>query len=488
MAEDVAKRVSEESLDPADWDRARALAHRMIDEAIDHLQGVRDRPAWREMPPDVRRALAQPLPEAPQTAEAVYDDFLRLVRPYPMGNVHPRFFAWYMGSSNLTGALADFLAAIDGSNLGGGNMAPAQVDRQVTGWLRDLMGFPAGATGTLTSGGSVANLVGHAVMRNARAGIDVRAKGVRAMARSLRIYASDQVHSCHQKALEVLGLGSDALRLIPTGADFRLDMDGLARAVAEDRAAGWQPASVIGTAGTVNTGAVDDLAAIARFCRQQDLWFHVDGCIGAFLRLSPDHAHLVEGMDQADSLALDPHKWLHAPFEAGCALIRDGRGHRQTFTLHREYLEVQPRGMAGAEFLFDYGIDLSRGFKALKVWMGLKEFGPARHGRLVAQSIDQARRLAQLVDQAPDMELMAPQVINIACFRYNPGGLDEEALKALNTEIMLRLQEEGIAVPTDTTIHGRHSLRAATVNHRTTTEDIAILIAETRRIGQALLA
>lgn len=477
----------EESLDPADWGRARALAHRMIDDAIDHLAGLRDGPAWREMPAEVRRALADPLPDQPQSPEVVYDDFLRLVRPYPMGNVHPRFFAWYMGGSNLTGALADFLAAIDGSNLGGGNNAPAQVDRQVTGWLRDLMGFPQGAGATLTSGGSVANLIGHAVMRNVRAGVDVRAKGVRAMAAPLRVYASDQVHSCHQKALEVLGLGAEALRLIPSGPDYRLDMAALAKALVEDRAAGWQPASVIGTAGTVNTGAIDDLAAIADFCHENGLWFHVDGCIGAFLRLSPGHAGMVAGMERADSLALDPHKWLHTPFEAGCALIRDGARQRQTFTLHPEYLEVQPRGVAGAEFLFDYGIDLTRGFKALKVWMALKEFGPTRHGRLVAQSIERSRYLAKAVEAAPDMALMAPQVVNITCFRYDPGGLDEAALKALNVEIMLRLQEEGIASPSDTQLHGRHSLRIAAVNHRTRRADMDLLLHETRRIGQAIL-
>jgi aromatic-L-amino-acid/L-tryptophan decarboxylase len=476
-----------ESLDPQDWDQARTLAHRMIDDAIDHLQGLRDRAPWREMPAEVRASLGQRLPDRPQSAEAVYQDFLHLVRPYPMGNIHPRFFAWYMGGSNLTGALADFLAAIDGSNLGGGNTAPALVDRQVTGWLRDLMGFPAGSGATLTSGGSVANLIGHAVMRHARAGVDVRAQGVRAMPRPLRVYASDQVHSCHQKALEVLGLGSQALRLIPTGPDFRLDLAALARAVEEDRAQGWQPASVIGTAGTVNTGAVDDLSAIADFCQAQGLWFHVDGCIGAFLRLSPDHAALVAGLDRADSLALDPHKWLHAPFDVGCALIRDGDLQRRAFTLHPEYLEVQARGMAGAEFLFDYGIDLSRSFKALKVWMALKEFGPARHGRLIAQSVDCAAHLAAQVAASNDMELMAPQVINIACFRFNPGGLDEAGLKALNTEIMLRLQEEGIAFPTDTTLGGRHSLRVATVNHRTQRQDMDVLLAETRRIGRSLM-
>lgn len=479
----------ERSLDPEDWDTARALAHRMIDDAIDHLATLRDRPAWQAMPPEVRAALAAPLPPAPQSAAAVYDDFRTLVRPYAMGNVHPRFWAWYMGGSNLTGALADFLAAIDGSNLGGGNAAPPQVERQVIGWLRDLMGFPASASGTLTSGGSIANLVGHAVMRNSRAarhGIDIRRRGVAALPRPWRVYASDQVHSCHQKALEILGLGAETLVLVPSAPDFTLDLAALTRTIAQDRARGLEPAMVIGSAGTVNTGTIDDLSALADLCAAEDLWFHVDGCIGAVLRLSPDHRAQVRGIERADSLALDPHKWLHAPFEAGCALIRDAQAHRTTFTLHPEYLEEKPRGVAAAEYLFDYGIDLSRGFKALKVWMALKEFGPARYGALIAQGIAQIHHLERRIATEPELELMSPVTLNILTFRYRQPGWDEARIKAVNTEIMLRLQESGIAIPSDTTLRGHYALRVANVNHRTRRADMDLLADEVLRLGRAL--
>jgi aromatic-L-amino-acid/L-tryptophan decarboxylase len=476
----------EETLDPADWSAAREVAHRAVDDAIAHLGGLRDRPAWRQPPPAVRAFFDQPLPQAPTALAQVYDEVVEHVRPYPMGNVHPRFWAWYMGAGNFTGALGDFLAAVDGSNLGGGNTAPALVDRQVVHWLREMVGLPDTASGTLTSGGSAANLVALTVARNAMAGVDVRAEGVGALPRPLRFYASDQVHSCHQKALEILGLGHKALRLVPTDAQLRIDVAALEAAIAEDRRRGFEPAAVIASAGTVNTGAIDDLQAVGASCRREGLWFHVDGCIGALLRIAPAHRHLVAGIEAADSVALDPHKWLHAPFEAGCALVRDARLHYASFALHPEYLEGHPRGVAGAEYLFDYGIELSRGFKALKVWMALKEQGVGKFGRLIDQNIAQARYLAARIEDDPRLELMAPAPINIVCFRHRLPGADEAALKAFNTEIMLRLQEAGTAVPSDTTLHGKHGLRVAIVNHRTRRADLDLFLAEVLRAGAEL--
>lgn len=473
-----------ETLDPEDWSEIRALGQRIMDEAIDHLAGLRDRPVWQEMPDEVRAAFTGPLPRDGAGAVAAYEAVVRTVRPYPMGNIHPRFWAWYMGAGNIVGALGDFLAAIDGSNLGGGNTAAAEVERQVIRWMVEIAGFPAGAGGTLTSGGSVANLIGLTVARNAMAGRDVRADGVGGL--HLRYYASDQAHSCHKKAMEIMGLGHKALRLIPSDAAGRLAPDALARAVAEDRAVGLKPIAVIGSAGTVNTGAFDDLAALADVCTAEGLWFHVDGCIGAVLKLSPAHSALTDGLERADSLALDPHKWLHAPFEAGCALVRDGRQQYATFALHPEYLEEKPRGVAGAEYLFDYGIDLSRGFKALKVWMALRAYGADRFGRLIDQNIAQCQRFAARIGAEQRLELMAPVTINIVCFRYRPPGLDEAALKEINSEIMFRLQEAGIAVPTDTMLGGRHSLRVAVVNHRTRDEDLDLLVDEILRIGAEL--
>ncbi len=473
----------EETLDPDDWADVQGLSHRIIDDAVAYLRDVRDRPIWQEMPERVRAVFAAPLPRQPQALEEVYREVAQSVMPYPMGNIHPRFWSWYMGSSNFTGALGDFLAAIQGSNLGGGNHAAALMDQQVVGWCKEMMGFPASASGTLVSGGSMANLIGLAVARHVKAGIDVREMGVAAIEKPLRYYGSDQIHSCHRKAVESLGLGNRALRRIATDSDLRIDVDALRQAIAEDRAAGWRPACIIGTAGTVNTGAIDNLHAMADVARDEDLWFHVDGCIGALIAIAPANAHRVTGIERADSIALDPHKWLHVPFEAGCALIRDASAHHATFAVTPEYLESTPRGLASGQWLHDFGLQTSRGFRALKVWMALKEHGIEKYGRLIDQNIAQGHYLSALIDAQPLLELAAPTNINIVCYRYRPDGFSGEALKALNTEIMLRLQEQGIAVFSDTTVHGQHCLRIAINNHRTRWDDLALLVRETLRVG-----
>lgn len=477
---------AEETLDPSDWSDVRALAHRMVDDSIDHLRDVRERPVWQEMPAEVKAAFGAPLPRVPASLDDVYRQVTENLMPYPMGNIHPRFWSWYMGSGNLTGALADFLAAIQGSNLGGGNHAAASMDTQVVNWCKEMMGFPRSASGTLVSGGSMANLIALTVARNVKAGADVRELGIGAIDKPLRFYASDQVHSCHRKAMEALGLGNRALRRIPTDAELRIDVAALRAAIAEDRAAGFQPACLIATAGTVNTGAIDDLEALADLAAEEALWLHVDGCIGALLAIAPANAYRVAGVARADSVALDPHKWLHAPFEVGCVLIRDAQAHRGAFAVTQEYLESTPRGLASAEWLYEYGLQTTRGFRALKVWMAIQEHGIGKFGRLIDQNIAQARYLTGLIEQEPLFELVAPTSINIVCFRYRPPGLDAGALKALNIEIMLRLQEEGIAALSDTTVHGEHCLRVAINNHRTRRDDLDLLVSETLRLGALL--
>jgi glutamate/tyrosine decarboxylase-like PLP-dependent enzyme len=485
-AADPSAARSAETLDPPDWSRVAELAHLVVDDAVEHLRTVRDRPVWRPMPEEVEAAFRGPAPEAPMSLEDVYAAVKRTVLAYPMGNVHPRFWSWYMGAGNFTGALGDFLAAVQGSNLGGGSHAAALVDQQVVGWLRDMVGLPPTASGTLVSGGSMANLVCLTVARNAMAGVDLREEGVAALERPLRFYASDQVHSCHRKAVETLGLGNRALSRIPTDAAFRIDVAALKAAIRRDREAGLQPACIIGTAGTVNTGSVDDLAALADLAAEEGLWLHVDGCIGALVAIAPENAWRVKGIERADSIALDPHKWLHAPFEVGCALLRDRAIHRRTFAVSPEYLKGTARGIASGEWLHEYGLQTSRGFGALKVWMALMEHGTAKFGRLIDRNVAQARLLADLVRGNPPLELMVEPQLNIVCLRYAPAGLGEEALKALNTEIMIRLQETGVAALSDTVIGGRHCLRAAICNHRTRDEDLELLVAEMAGLGMLL--
>lgn len=476
----------EESLDPGDWEGLRELSHRIIDDAIDYTRDVRDRPLWQAMPDEVRKTFSTPMPQGPSTVEHVYETLSQNMMPYPMGNIHPRFWMWYMGASNFTGALGDFLAAVLGSNLGGGNHAASLIDQQVVDWCKEMVGYPASASGTLVSGGSHANMLGLVVARNEMAGIDVRKLGVAPIERPLRFYGSDQIHSCHEKSMETLGLGSNALRRVRSKADCTLDIDALRSAIAEDRAAGYTPACVIGTAGTVNTGAIDDLQAIARICQDEGMRFHVDGCIGALIAIAPRHKQLVRGIELAHSIALDPHKWLHAPFEVGCALIRSKSEHRKAFASTAEYLESHPRGIASAEWLHEYGLQISRGFRALKVWMALQEHGVQKFGRLIDQNIDQARYLTELIEAEPKLELAADTVISIVCFRFNPGGRTGAELKQLNTEIMLQMQDTGVAAISDTTVHGKHCLRAAINNHRTIRADLLFLVKETVRLGTKL--
>ena len=477
----------EETLDPEDWEPLRALAARVVDDAVDYTRDVRDRPLWRDMPPEVRARFRSAVPQQGRPLAEVYDDLVTNMLPYPMGNIHPRFWMWYMGASNFTGALGDFLAAILGSNLGGGDHAAAEIDKQVVNWLKEMMGYPATASGTLVSGGSMANLIGLTVARNQMSGIDMRELGVAALKAPMRFYVSDQVHSCHRIAMEAMGLGNQALCRVPSDATCRMDLGALRAAIARDRAAGLAPACVIATAGTVNTGAIDDLDAIADLCAEEGLWLHVDGCIGALLAIAPEGRALVRGIDRANSIALDPHKWLHAPFEVGCALVRDADAHFGSFTVTPEYLENAPRGIASGAWLHDFGFQTSRGFRALKVWMALEEHGVAKFGRLIDQDLAHARYLADRITATPDLSLCFPTAINIVCFRYDPGGLDEPHLKQLNTEIMVRMQEAGIAAVSDTTVQGRHCLRAAINNHRTTRADLDILIDEVSRQGAALV-
>jgi glutamate/tyrosine decarboxylase-like PLP-dependent enzyme len=451
-------RPAEEGLDPDSWVEAERLGHRVVEDAIHHLRTIRERPAWQAMPEAVRAAFETAAPRDPTPLDEVYRAVTERVMPYPMGNIHPRFWAWYMGSANLTGALGDFLAAVQGSNLGGGDHAAVLVERQVVNWLKEMIGFPADASGTLVSGGSVANLLALNVARNVKAGIDVRELGVAAIERPLRFYASDQVHSCHRKSVEALGLGNRALRRIASDAGFRIDLAALRAAIAEDRACGFAPACIIASAGTVNTGAFDDLEALADLAAEEGLWLHVDGCIGALIAIAPENRWRVAGIGRADSVAL----------------------------VNPEYLASQPRGLAAAEWLYDYGLQTSRGFRALKVWMALKEQGVAKFGRLIDQNIAQGRYLADLIAGEPLLELAAPVGINIVCFRYRPRAMDDAALKALNVEIMLRLQEQGIAVLSDTTVRGRHCLRVAISNHRTRRADLDLLVREILRLGREI--
>jgi glutamate/tyrosine decarboxylase-like PLP-dependent enzyme len=479
----------DQTLDPEDWTGMRALGHRMVDDMIDYLATVRERPVWRAMPSEARARLAAPLPLEPQGADVTYEDFKTDVLPYPLGGIHPRFWGWVIGTGTAGGMLAEMLAAGMNSNVHGGEHAAAYVEAQVLSWLKQALGYPDTASGVLLSGGSMANFVGLAAARERRAGWDVKREGLNGAHGRLTFYASSETHSSVRKAIELLGVGGEGLRTIETDAEFRIRMDHLRAAVAADRAAGHVPVCVVANAGTVNSGAIDPLDALADFCRDERLWLHIDGAFGAIAAISPRLRPLLKGMERADSLAFDLHKWMYMPYEVGCTLVRLPEDQRAAFQTEASYLAPLDRGVAAGPHWFNhYGLELSRGFRALKVWFSLKEHGLRRYRTLVEQNVWQARYLADRIAADPRLELMAPVPLNVVAFRYVGALTDNAALTEANREILLRLQESGAAVLTSSRLRGQFVLRVAITNHRSRREDFDLLIEEVLRIGESIAA
>jgi aromatic-L-amino-acid/L-tryptophan decarboxylase len=481
-------RACEENLDPDDWDDVRRLGHQMLDDMMDYLSSVRERPAWSAVPAEVKQSLSGPVPNEPSHLGSVYDEFKRLILPYPTGNIHPRFWGWVMGTGTPVAMLAEMLAAGMNSWVGGFDQSATLVEEEVVSWLAEMLGFSPKTSGVLTSGCTVANIIGLTVARHSKAPFDIRKEGLQNQANaSLVVYCSSEVHSWAQKAVELLGLGDNSLRRIPVDSSFRIEVPALRAAIRSDRNGGKTPFCVIGTAGTVNTGAVDPLDELAALCQEEGLWFHVDGAFGALAALSPKWHNRVAGLQLADSLAFDLHKWMYIPFEAGCVMVRDREAHRNAFLMTPSYLGSQGRGVAprGPEFAA-LGIDLARNFKALKVWFSLKTHGTLKYGRLIEQNIEQAQYLAAIIKRSPRLQLLAPVVLNVVCFRYNPGFVDESNLGRMNEEIMIRIQESGVAVPSGTRISGLFAIRVAVTNHRSTRADFRMLTSMVLKLGSDL--
>ena len=478
----------EESLDPEDWNTVRKLGHQMVDDMIEYLKTVRDRPVWQPIPETVKNKLNESLPLDPQGPDKAYQDFRDFILPHPMGNIHPRFWGWVIGTGTVTGMFAEMLAAAMNPNLGGGEHVANYVETQVIEWLKKIFDYPDDASGLLVSGGSMANLLGLTVARNTKAGFDIRQSGIQNETGKMVLYGSTEMHSSLQKAVELLGLGNASLRQIPVDSEFRIDTQSLLSSILKDRIAGNSPFCVIGNSGTVNTGAIDDLNALADICQKENLWFHVDGAFGSLAALSPTLKHLVAGLEKADSIALDLHKWMFMPIEIGCVLIKNQKEHRSAFTLIPDYLaHGGDRGLAaGSHWPSDYGIQLTRGFRALKAWMSIKEHGIDKYGRMIRQNVDQARYLADLIDNEHELERLAPVPLNIVCFRFFRTGRNKEFLNRLNQEIMIRLHENGIAVPTYTLIKDVYALRVAITNHRSRRDDFKMLVDEVLRLGRQL--
>ncbi|AQS84814.1 MAG: pyridoxal-dependent decarboxylase [Acetobacter aceti] len=463
------------SLDPqgADWDRLRATGHRLLDMMFDNLQNLREQPVWQPLPDDMRAGFRNaPVPDQGMDADAFGEVFRETVLPYSVGNRHPGFMGWVHGGGTPVGMLAELLAAGLNANLGGRDHAPVEVERMVIRWAATLMGFPETASGLFVTGSSIANFIAVIVAsRAAENGLSLRENGMRD--RSLVGYAARSAHGCVSRAFDLAGLGSDALRLVPLDDSFRMDTTALKEMIAADRQAGLEPFLVVGTAGTVDVGAIDPLEAIAGIAAEEGVWFHVDGAFGAMAALSPRFKEALSGLEKADSLAFDFHKWAQVPYDAGCVIVRDSTKHAAAFAQTLSYLSREDRGLAaGAPWFCDLGPDLSRGFRALKVWATLSVYGTQRLGQMVDNCCAVARHLADRVAAEPTLDLMAPVTLDIVCFRLRDPALTDEQLDHLNGEVVKDVQESGLAAPSTTRINGRLVIRAAIVNHRTMVADV----------------
>ncbi len=470
------------TLDPIDWKALRLSFQIAADLCISNMEAVREGPVWEPTPDRVKAHFKEALPQEGASLNTLLRDFEENILPYGTGNGHPRFWGWVHGSGSAAGALAEMLAGFMNSNVGGRDHIANYVERQVINWCKDIFNFPASASGILTSGTSMGTLIALNVARNEKAGADVQALGVSAGRRMVG-YASAEAHGCNSKAFDLLGLGRQSLRMIAVDDRFRLKPETLRENISADKAAGFQPFVVIASVGTVNTGAIDDLVAIADICRAEGLWLHIDGAFGGLARLTGRFRAELEPMSLADSIAFDFHKWFHVPYDAGCVIIKDEVAHRGAFSARREYLQSTESGLAGgAPWFCDYGPELSRGFRALKVWFTLKSYGIKRLAALIEQNCTQAKKLEALVQAAPDLELCAPVHLNIVCFRM-VFDKDGKATDALNKQIVALLQTEGIAAPSTTTINGETVIRVCITNHRTRSDDLTLLVSETRRLG-----
>ena len=467
------------SLDPDDWSELRLQGHRMLDDMFDHLQSLRDRPVWSPPPAQARERFREPLPQGPSGLADVHAGFLRDILPYGGGNLHPGFMGWVQGGGSPVGMLAEMLAAGLNANLGGRDHMPVEVERQVLEWTRGMFGFPAGASGLFVTGASTANFIGVCIARTRALGVQARRTGL-PDGHGLVAYAARTAHGCVARAMEMAGIGSDRLRLIGVDALHRIRLDELEAAIAADRAAGLRPFLLVGSAGTVDVGAIDDLHGLADIALREDIAFHVDGALGALGVLSPQVAPRLAGIERADTLALDFHKWGQAPYDAGFLLARDEALHRATFAAEAAYLSRADRGLAAGErWPCDYGPDLSRGFRALKVWFTLKTYGAAALGDAIARTCDLAEALGRRVEACQDLELLAPVQLNIVCFRHRGGDPDR-----LNAGMVADLQEAGRVAPSLTRIDGRAAMRAAIVNHRTDERDLDALVASVLELGR----
>ena len=454
----------------------------MLDATLTHLEEAREGRVWTPAPDDLTETLKAALPSDGIGTEAVSTALTGLL-PYGVGNTHPRFFGWVHGSGTPSNMLAEMVAAAMNANCGGRNHIGLKVEAQVIDWCKSAFAFPETASGLVVSGTSMATIIALKVARD-QALENARERGVEG--KKLVAYVSSEGHSCLARALDILGLGMNALRRIPVTDAFEIDTSSLEQAIQKDRADGFIPFALIGTADTVNTGAIDPLNTLASIAERESLWFHVDGAFGACIAFSDHLKPQLSDLERADSLAFDFHKWLHVNYDAGCVLIRDGAAHRTAFSMRPDYLAASAQGLAAGDIWpTDLGPELSRSFRALKVWAQLLEFGPDRLGKQIEQNVEQAAYLASLIDAHPRLERLAPVALQITCLRPVWPNMTEAERDQRVSKLVEDLQISGVAAPSTTRIQGKTAIRINITNHRTRRTDLDILINEIDRLAFA---
>ena len=479
------------SLDPSNWSEFRGQAHRMLDDMLGYTQRIRERPVWQPIPEEVRSQFHDGLPSSGTALAELHAEFMDRIVPFTAANTHPGFLGWVQGAGTPVGMIAEMLAAGLNANVGGRDQIPVEVERQVVRWMRKLFSFPEDASGIFVTGTSMANFLAVVTARDARLGPEVRKEGLQLNTSRLTAYASTATHESIGRALDFAGLGSDSLRLVPVNTHQQIDLDALMGLISRDRAQGFTPFLVVGNVGTVHTGAVDDLRGIAGVCQIENLWFHVDGAYGALAILAPELAPKLRGIERADSLAFDFHKWAQVPYDAGFLLVRDGVIHQQAFSSSCNYLLREEGAMAaGSPWPCDLGLDLSRSFRAFKTWATLKAYGTDALGQVVSSTCSLARYLESRILAHPELELMAAVELNIVCFRYRALPDDVSATTAsrnrLNSRIVTSLQQAGAVAPSTTMLGDHLVIRAAIVNHRTSQAEIDTLVDAVVSTGRAL--
>ena len=457
----------------------KRIGYRVVDLIAEHLIDLPHEPVFRPFPPELAsKYLNSAPPEFGQPADEILDTFAHEIEPFPFGNGHPRFFAWVNSPPVVLGIFAEALAAAMNPSCAGGNHAAIYVERTVINWFRQILGFPSCSMGLLVSGGSMAALTALAVARHVKCGYDVRTKGLHGSSARPTFYRTSEGHGCHQKAIEMLGVGSENLRTVAHDDSLRLLPEALESAIKEDRQRGYAPIAVIASAGTVNSGAIDPLDKIADVCARNQVWLHVDGAYGAPAILTRQYSKELSAISRADSIAMDPHKWLYVPVEAGLVLVREGTNLRKAFSLVPPYLQTDGRteGVGGLPWISEYGFQQTRGFRALKVWMALQYHGLSGYRASIEHDIALAQRLASSLKRHPQFEVFEPQGLSIVCFRYAPKGFEQaKQLNDFNKEVLEKVQLGGRAFLSSTVIEDKFWLRACMVNPRAQEEDIDLL-------------